>query len=556
LAEEVPFMSFVTEPDFVIYVYDLFGSRSMVLERASDITVEDRFQGLETLTFTVRTNDPKTPYLVADVEVEYNSRIYRIQEKDDERLKSEGLSSIYCEARWVELVDKRKVGTISQLGKTPSEGLTDILFGSGWTVGTVDVSIVQYSAEATDQSYMSLLRQWASVVGMELVFHTQTRTVDLIAQQGTNRGVGFTFGRNLVSISRKYRPPITTRLYAYGANGLSIQTVNPSGTDFIEDYSWYTAQGMTVVQAKAKYQKDEIWNDDRYLLALNLYDAAVKRLSVLSKPVISYSCKVVNLAALTTSNLDDVEIGDVCRVDDEALNLSNIQTRVVRIVRKPQSPKDDVIELAFLEPGLNQIETLSTSTTRGTSASDIVELVSQNETAMTIGASPLQYAEIVITTSGESTLVAGSTFQGTATGAGTLELRMVVDSSTSGLHVVGVPLTIPFTDGQVVEKSWPTFQEVSTDTHDCYWQAQVISGAGTIALPAFAGRAWIITKGAIGVGVSNSPSQVIGEGITRLLLSLAGSPTISLDTSGGFGPGDTDTLQVFTLTGSPTVTLF
>jgi phage minor structural protein len=544
-------MSFVIEPDFVIYIYDIFGNRSMAIQEMSDITVEDRHQGMETLTFTVRSEDEKTNYLIADVEVEFGNRIYRIQERNEERLKSRGLIQVYCEARWVELVDRKRVGLTSVLALTPSQGMTAILVGTGWIVGSAPLSIVQYSMEETDASYLELLRRWAAITGYELQFDTVNKVVDLITAQGSDKGLGFTYGRNLATITRKYRPPAVTRLYAYGGNNLSIAAVNPSGMEFIENYSWYTSQGMTLTQAATKYRKDYIWVDERYLLAINLYDAAVKKMASLSVPVVSYSCSVINLAQLTGSSLDDVVMGDTVRVDDEILNVT-IKARVVRLVRKPQEPKGDLIELSFLEPGVNQLQD---SASRGSSPGDIVYLVSRNDVAKTVTSSPLEYAAISLTTSGESTFICGSTFQGTATGTGTLTVKMTVDGNN-----VGVPLTIPFTDGQVVEKSWPTFQSgIETGPHAVSWTAQVTTGAGTITLPAEAGRSWLLTRGAVGIGVSASPNQLVGDILGIVVIGMDAAALSEILDHHDPNPGDTLTTKQVTLSDTtvlPVVTFF
>lgn len=83
---------------------------------------------------------------------------------------------------------------------TPTEILTQILLGTGFTVGTVEFSTtVTYSAQEK-KSRRGLLVQFAEMLGGELLFNKFT--VSILAQRGSSVPKDLTAGRNITVISK------------------------------------------------------------------------------------------------------------------------------------------------------------------------------------------------------------------------------------------------------------------------------------------------------------------------------------------------------------------
>lgn len=419
-----------------------------------------------------------------------------------------------------------RAGSFSLLGQTAQAGLDTILLGTGWTGSLSPVDASLYSMEDLDASALTLLRRWAGIIGREIEWDTAARTVTLVPSIGQDRGIGFRWGHNLRNVERRYRPPVATRLYPFGANNLDVTTVNPGITNYVEDYSWYTAQGLTLTEARALFRKDQVWVDTRYLLALNLYDAAVRRLASLAQPVLSYELSVADFSKLTSSTADDVELGDTVRVRDAGFGI-DVATRVIRLLRRDLRPQDNEIELDYLQPGLSEVEDSETS--RTIDYGELAILVDANAAIQTITGVTTILASIQITSTGETTVVAGGTIKGTATGTGTVRWSLAVDG------VDQVPTyDFAFTAGQV-EFSWPTFAsgiDAST-TKTITWRGRVVSGAGTIAVAVGEGRGWLLVRGAVGIGVSNSPNQSIEETLPLVVHGVSDSALVEIQTAGG-----------------------
>jgi phage minor structural protein len=493
--------SFPIAENISLWVYGLDGTKTMLFTQLANVKLETELQGIEELTFDIPLSDQRSQFLVTDVLVQLLGKFYRIREYDD--VNTPGWRSITADARWIELTWRTLVDNYTVLGKTPSAGLTQILGGSGWSVGTVDDVTTLYSMEDVGSTYLQLLRKWAAIVDRELEFDTAAKTVSLKIQVGLNRGVGFRYGHNLTELRRKYKPPQATRLYPFGANNLNISGVSPTGLSYLENYDWYLAQGLTLPQAQANYRKDLIWVDDSYLVALNLLDAAVLYLAQLSQPIVQYEGTVVDLSRLTDSDVDDFDIGDTVSVNDEILNVS-LLTRVVRLIRYPYDPRSDQIELSFLNNGLADA---IVSSTLSVDYGELNILANSNVQVLTITATSQPWASISITTAGEATFVAGGTFKGTATGTGTVTFTMVVDGT-----VVGASYTVPFTDGNQVEFSWPTFATgIDEGGHIVEWRAQVTTGTGTVSVPIGFARAWLLAKGVVGIGIGLSPNTQVDD---------------------------------------------
>lgn len=537
----------------LVWIYTLAETRYLPIHDLDDLTVEDRLGDLETLTFRMRADDAKAFAVLPDRLVSYADRFYRIEELRQYRAGAAAFVEVYCEARWMDLGKQAHAGSFSLLGQTAIDGLNAILRGSGWTGALTPSDASLYSMEDLDASTLSLLRRWAAIVGREIDWDTAAKTVTFVTSIGTDRGIGFRWGHNLRSVDRRYRPPVATRLYAFGANNLEITSVNPLGVQYVEDFSWYTAQGLTLAEARALYRKDQVWIDSRYLLALNLYDAAVRRLAALAQPVISYELSVADFSKLTASTADDVELGDTVRVRDQSFGV-DVNTRVVRLVVKPLRPQDNEIELDYLQPGLSEVEDPEQS--RHIDYGLLSVLVDANAAAKTVTGVNTTLASIQITSTGEATVVAGGTIKGTATGTGTVRWSLAVDG------VDEVPTyDFAFVAGQV-EFSWPTFASGidATSTKTLEWRGRVVSGTGTIAVAAGEGRGWLLVRGAIGIGVNNTPNQAIEETLALALATITETISVELISPVDLTPGETIATSTATVNDNdagapPTVTL-
>lgn len=495
----------------LIWLHRYNGDQWLPIRERQSHSVETRLFGAETMTFTVKADDQRAEYLNVDQIVSFEGVRYKLVETTQERIREEAVVICYCEALWNELGQRIRVGNFNVLGQQIGPGLTQILSGTGWTVGTLATDLNVYSIEDNDAPVLALVRRWAGVTNKEVRFNTADRTVDLVDTVGVTRPIGFRYGRNMTSVKRRYQPPLATRLYPFGANSLDITGPNPTALQFIEDYSWYTAQGLTLAEAKALYRKDQVWIDERYLVAINLYDAALARLAAIAQPIVSYETSVADLSTLTGSSEDDFEVGDTVRVFDAEFGL-DLPTRVVRLVRYPLEPWSNQVELDYSQAGLGDETGELDQRDLGYDALKV--LVSSNDAAVDVNSSSVfAWATVEVTTTGSATTaVLGGTFTGTATGTGTIEVYCTLDGVD-----IGPRKSIAFVAGQV-EHSWPTFTaDVPEGPHTIQWRATRSAGTGNVLLPIDGGRGWVLITGGVGVGLASSPSAFVSEEVDPIV---------------------------------------
>lgn len=433
-----------------IWLYDLRGNLLAILENAYNITIEEKLNDIETLSFSIPLDDVKAQYIKHDEEIIYGNKRYIITQVVDARDDS-GIETldVLCELAYIELLNATKHGEFLVDRKSAIAGLEQILNGTGWTVGLIEADPNGiYSYKDVNKTVLYIIRQWAAVVGLEIQWDSIHRTVNMLQMVGTDRGAGFRYKKNLKSIQRTIKPPEATVLYPYGAGGLNIADLN-NGREYIEDYSWYTSQGLTLDEARQKYKKEYIWQDDRYLLPSNLLDAARKKLAELSQPTISYECSVLDLSSVTGLTEDKFYIGDTVKVYDSDLGI-DIMTRILRLKRYPQEPWKNEVELGYIIPGLQDAGEPSLSSEIAAAQPSL--LFATNNEVLTITTTQQYPVSLSLTNFGSTNAQIGLMIVGQASAAlvltvefffgGTLISPVIKQQCQAGYNTIGVPFVL------------------------------------------------------------------------------------------------------------------
>lgn len=433
-----------------IRLYDLRGNLIAILENAYDIVVEERLNDAETLRFVIPLDDPKSQYIKHDEEIIYDNKRYIITQVVGSRDDSgKEIIDVSCELAYIELLYLTKPGEFLIDRKSAINGLKQLLTGTRWTVGTVEADADSvYSLKEVNKTVLWLVRQWAKIVGLEIQWDSINRKINMLQQIGSNRGAGFRYKKNLKSIRRTVKPPEATVLYAYGKNGLTIADFN-DGKEYLEDYSWYTSQGLTLTEAKAKFRKEYIWQDDRFILTQNLLDAAKKKLSELSQPIISYECSVLDLSTVTGLNEDKFYIGDTVRIYDSELKI-DVMTRILRLKRYPQEPWKNEVELSYIVPGLQDTEEQSISS--DIAAAQPSMLFATNNQQLTITTTQQYPVSLSITNFSSTNAQIGLMIVGQASTAMILTVKFflagiqigptIQQQCQTGYNTIGVPFVL------------------------------------------------------------------------------------------------------------------
>lgn len=120
----------------------------------------------------------------------------------------------------------------------------NILSESVWTLDYVDIDLTGIYRSFDFQSVTPLqaLYEIAQTFSAVIIFNTDSRTVNFYHTDnyGTNKGLFIDYKRYLKTIEDEVNArEIITRIKPYGKDGLTINSVNPTGYNFVDDYSYY-----------------------------------------------------------------------------------------------------------------------------------------------------------------------------------------------------------------------------------------------------------------------------------------------------------------------------
>lgn len=223
--------------------------------------------------------------------------------------------------------------TFSVTDVTIDEAVRTVLAGTGWTIGECNVT-KRRNAGMMQVSSLEVIQNLCKAFMCEPVFDTINKKVSFYVQRGEDKGVYFMSGLNLKKLQKKSTSyDYYTRIIPIGANGLTIESVNDR-KNYLENYQ-YSNKVLTY-----------IWKDESYTDAQALKDDAELKLNDLSKPTLSYSADVRDLAKQKTEYaILSYSLGDNVTLIDRETGTRDKQ-RIVKLVEYPQDPEKNTCELA------------------------------------------------------------------------------------------------------------------------------------------------------------------------------------------------------------------
>lgn len=120
----------------------------------------------------------------------------------------------------------------------------DVLKDTGWKVGYInpDFNLEYHSFDVSSDSKLSFLYEIADTFNAILRFDTVKKTVNFYKEDELSEYKGFTItDRNYLEMleSKIDSSEVVTRLYVTGKDGLGIQSINPTGQPYIDDFSYF-----------------------------------------------------------------------------------------------------------------------------------------------------------------------------------------------------------------------------------------------------------------------------------------------------------------------------
>lgn len=143
----------------------------------------------------------------------------------------------------------------------------EVLDGTLWSVGDVDpiFDLKFRSFDVTDQTVLDIIFEIGETFGALVEFDTVNRKIHFRDPEkvGQKRGYTIGYGKYLRSLSKtSTSDEMVTRLYIYGKDRLSINRVNPAGTPYLEDFSYFMFpferdENRNVIR-HSRYMSDEL----------------------------------------------------------------------------------------------------------------------------------------------------------------------------------------------------------------------------------------------------------------------------------------------------------
>lgn len=314
-------------------ILDQGGRKLAVLENAHDIVLEQAINGADVLTFRLPRQDPKTQYVEAENLVLLADARYVIRKVIEKKESSRQTVEVYCEAEWYNIRYADPLEVLSWSNATAKAVMSDILKGTGWAVGDVELAHARDLSVSQQTNRLDALHQVAEVWGGELEFDTANRLVHLRKEISRRPGVLFAYRKNIKGIERIVdTTELITRLYAYGKNGITFAEIN-GGKPYVENYQYTPAVRVAA------------FVDERFANPYHLKERAEEILATVSRPKVTYIVQAADVSGLSGYEHEDFKLGDYVLVYDEEMGLK-FETRIVKWQYCVDQPWQTQLELS------------------------------------------------------------------------------------------------------------------------------------------------------------------------------------------------------------------
>lgn len=291
--------------------------------------ITQKANGADTLTFSISIYDPIYPVIEELNQVRDSDGTQYLVQKVD---AGNSTAKVVCA---LDLDDWKAAFYPSyNSGSNTAYTIINAIKPSGWSVLDRSGLSARRTLEG-DYTPYDIVQECLNVFKAYVRFDNVAKTVTIYNTEAP-QPIGAFASRQLNLQELNYKgdaQKVITRLYPYGADGMSIASVN-GGIPYVENNTYY---GKTI---------SAVWRDDRYTDPQSLMDDAVSTLETLAMPERSYQCKVIDLAKIDSkySNQDFELFKSVLLVDD--IRGTNTAYQIVEKRLYPHYPEKNVVTLS------------------------------------------------------------------------------------------------------------------------------------------------------------------------------------------------------------------
>lgn len=205
--------------------------------------------------------------------------------------------------------------------------------GTGWAIGVCEVN-KKRTLSMSNVSALDVLKQALKIYRAEIKVNSKFQIISIYNAIGSDKGSYFANQLNLKSLTvQSTSYDFYTEIEPYGKDGLTIEAVN-SGKTYLENHQY------------SSKVKRCIWKDERYTVPESLKEDAEAKLADMSKPYVSYSADVIDLAKCSEKyRILEYGIGDIITLIDDITDTREKQ-RIVGMKIYPDAPEKNSCTLA------------------------------------------------------------------------------------------------------------------------------------------------------------------------------------------------------------------
>ncbi|MCR8641555.1 phage tail protein [Paenibacillus sp. N1-5-1-14] len=169
---------------------------------------------------------------------------YMITNPSDNMNDDSDIKTISTFSLGFEIADKN-IHYVKLESKNMKDALNTVLSETLWSIEYMDADfeLTHRDFEFSSITALDAVFQIAETFNAVIRWNTNNRTISLIKPEytGVNKGLKFSHRKYLKTLGRETKADeMVTRLKAFGKDGMSIESVNPTGQNYIEDFSYFT----------------------------------------------------------------------------------------------------------------------------------------------------------------------------------------------------------------------------------------------------------------------------------------------------------------------------
>ena len=201
------------------------------------------------------------------IKLDYNSQIEYFVFLDQNKQFDDSNENISYQAFSLGyLIADKSIRSYEAVSKSLTEMATDALAETEWKVGYVDAyfDTKLRSHEIPSQTVLQAIYELADKFNAVIIWDTVNLEISFYnpSNIGINKGLKFKEGKYLESFNVSTNSEeMVTRLKVYGKEGLTFRSLSPTGSNYIEDFSWFMypfSRVGGIVVTQSDYMSDSL----------------------------------------------------------------------------------------------------------------------------------------------------------------------------------------------------------------------------------------------------------------------------------------------------------